>query len=117
MEQLEDILGKKTGWTIIGSSLGGSMATLFAVRHPAQVRKLVLLAPALVLLDHTEQITQSITIPCTIIHGTKDDIVSLEETRTLAEKIFTHLEYIVAEDDHRLHKAAEELDWRKIVEQ
>lgn len=31
---------------LVGSSLGGYLAALFAARHPAQVEKLVLLAPA-----------------------------------------------------------------------
>ncbi|PIZ26267.1 MAG: alpha/beta hydrolase, partial [Chloroflexi bacterium CG_4_10_14_0_8_um_filter_57_5] len=47
--QLEAILGAQTGWTIIGSSLGGLMAALFATQAPGQVRKLALLAPALIL--------------------------------------------------------------------
>ncbi len=30
MELLESLLGQQTGWTIVGSSLGGLMAALFA---------------------------------------------------------------------------------------
>jgi hypothetical protein len=34
----------------------------------------------------------------------------------LAEKIFTNLTYIPVDDNHRLHKTAEELDWKKLLE-
>ncbi len=116
MEQLENILAYTTGWTIIGSSLGGTMAVLFAARHPAQVRKLVLLAPALVAPEIAEQITGPIPIPCTIIHGTRDEVIPFEETRKLAGRLFPNLDYRAVEDDHRLHKTAEELDWESILQ-
>src|SRR3989304_541677 len=49
MSQLPPILSDKTNWTLIGSSLGGLMGVTFAQDHPTQVRKLILLAPALTL--------------------------------------------------------------------
>ena len=49
MATLNPILGDQDVWTIVGSSFGGLMAALFACQRPAQVRKLVLMAPALVL--------------------------------------------------------------------
>lgn len=115
MRQLENILGKKTGWTIIGSSLGGLMAVIFAAQHPSQVRKLVLLAPALTLPEFAGQVIGSISIPCTIVHGTQDDVVPLGPARQQAEQVFTDLTYLVVDDDHRLHKSAQELDWEKIL--
>lgn len=116
MEQLEEILGDERGWTIVGSSLGGTMAALFAARHPKQVRKLVLLAPALVLLDANQKVKYPIRVPCTILQGTQDEVVPLEANRTAAEKLFTNLRFIVVEDDHRLHKTTEGLDWVKVLE-
>ena len=59
MKQLETILGTETGWTLVGSSLGGLMAALFATQHPDQVRKLVLLAPALTLPGFTRSLAFS----------------------------------------------------------
>ena len=115
MEQLEKILGTETGWRLIGSSLGGLMAALFAMEHPDQVDKLVLLAPALTLPGFTRSLPSSISIPTIIIQGTHDEIVPLGPTRNLAEKIFTSLTYIEVDDDHRLHKTAEELDWEKLL--
>src|SRR5688572_33059208 len=47
MSQLYQVLGKENGWTVIGSSYGGLMAAVFASEKPNQVKKLVLLAPAI----------------------------------------------------------------------
>jgi len=116
MQQLKTILGTDTGWTLVGSSLGGLMAALFAMKHPDQVRKLVLLAPALTLPGFTTSLSSIISIPTIIVQGTHDEFIPLEPTRKLAEKIFTHLTYIPVDDNHRLHKTAEELDWNKLLE-
>jgi pimeloyl-ACP methyl ester carboxylesterase len=116
MKQLETILGAESGWRLVGSSLGGLMAALFAMEHPEQVLKLVLLAPALTLPGFTKILSAQITIPTTIVQGTHDEFIPLEPTRKLAEKIFTHLTYIPVDDDHRLHKTAKELDWKKLLE-
>ncbi len=122
MAQLEAILGARTErsircrWTIIGSSLGGLMAALFAAQAPGQVRKLALLAPALTLPKFTEIPPESIDVPTVIIQGTRDELIPLEAARGLAEKVFTHLTYLVVDDDHRLHKTAEGMDWKTLLE-
>ena len=116
MKQLETILGTETGWTLVGSSLGGLMAALFAMQHPDQVRKLVLLAPALTLPGFTKSLDSRISTPTIIIQGTQDEFIPLEPTQKLAEKVFTNLTYMVVEDDHRLHKTAGVLDWKKLLE-
>ncbi len=116
MAQLEGILRNQTGWTIIGSSLGGLMAVLFAAQHPGQVRKLVLLAPALTLPEFSGNLPLSISVPTIIVQGTRDDLIPLESARGLAEKVFANLTYLVVDDDHRLHKTAEELDWKVILD-
>ncbi len=116
MEQLESVLGSETGWALIGSSLGGLMAAIFAMQHPDQVRKLVLLAPALTLPGFSMNLASQISITTIIIQGTQDDFIPLEPTQKIAEKVFTNLTYIVVDDDHRLHKTAGELDWKKLLE-
>ena len=115
MAHLRAILGKETGWTLIGSSLGGLMAALFATQAPGQVRKLILLAPALILPEFAVIPPGSIDIPTIIVQGTLDELISLQAARDLAEKAFTHLTYLVVEDDHRLHKTAEGLDWKSLI--
>jgi pimeloyl-ACP methyl ester carboxylesterase len=115
MKQLEAILGTGAGWSLVGSSLGGLMAALFATQHPVQVRKLVLLAPALTLPEFAGHIPNPVAVPTIIVHGTCDVVLPLEAVRRLAEKVFTDLTYLVVDDDHRLHKTAEELDWKRLL--
>lgn len=116
MTQLEPILAAKEGWTIIGSSFGGLMGTVYTCTHPTRVRKLVLLAPALLrdpfgsFLD-----LEPVSVPTIIIHGTLDTVVPLEPVREIAQKLFTNLTYHVVEDDHRLHKTSQEMDWKTIL--
>lgn len=116
MAQLAPILGEEKDWTIIGSSLGGLMGTVFTCAHPHQVRKLVLLAPALLRDPFAPYLnTPPVSVPTIVVHGTKDDVVPLEPARRVAEELFTNLTYYVVDDGHRLQKALEELDWFKIL--
>ncbi|MBI5946388.1 MAG: alpha/beta fold hydrolase [Chloroflexi bacterium] len=116
MKQLNPILGRKKNWTIIGSSFGGLMGTVFTCQHPTQVRKLILLAPALLRDPFGSYLNlEPVSVPTIIIHGTEDDVVPLEPVREVAEKLFTFLAYRVVDDGHRLHKAFEELNWEEIL--
>jgi len=116
MAQLEAILGDQTGWTIIGSSMGGLMAALFTTQAPGQVQKLVLLAPALTLPEFADHLPAPVLVPTIVVHGTRDELLPLETGRSLAEKVFTNLTYLVVDDDHRLHKTAEQMDWQTLLE-
>lgn len=116
MAQLYPILGDKTGWTIIGSSFGGLIGALFTCQHPQQVRKLILLAPALTLPEFAGRLPAPVAVPTVVIHGTRDDVVPLEAVRELAEKVFLNLTYHVVDDDHRLMKTAQEIDWHALLE-
>ena len=92
------------------------MAALFATHHPSQVRKLILLAPALMLSEFAEHLPKPIDVPAIIIHGRQDEIVPIAVNRPLAEKVFRNLEYRIVDDDHRLHQTANELDWETLVQ-
>jgi len=117
MSQLHSILSDKTGWTIIGSSFGGLMGTVFTLEHPTQVRKLILLAPALTLEPFASRSDlKPVSTPTIVVHGTLDTVVPLEPVREMAQKLFTNVKYYVVEDDHRLHKSVHELDWNSILE-
>lgn len=116
MTQLEPILAGKDNWTLVGSSFGGLMGTVYTCKHPTQVRKLVLLAPALLRDPFGSYLDlQPVPVPTIIIHGTLDDVVPLEPVRAVARELFTNLTYHVVEDDHRLHKTAQEMDWESIL--
>ncbi len=111
MKLLLSILGEKAGWTVIGSSLGGLMAALFTTCHPEQVRKQILLAPALFLPEFADHPPAPIQVPTVVYHGTKDTIVPLGETRRLSEQAFSKLTFHVVEDDHRLFETVHKIDW------
>ena len=117
MSQLRSILSTRTGWMVIGSSYGGLMATVYAREDEARVRKLILLAPAL-MLDPLASLSKPtpISVPTVLIHGTLDTVVPLEPVREIAERLFRNLTLHIVEDDHRLRKTAAEMDWKSIFE-
>ncbi len=116
MTQLEPLLAPKQDWTIIGSSFGGLMGTIYACKHPARVRKLILLAPALLRDPFASYLDlEPVSVPTILIHGTQDDVVPLEPVREIAQQLFTDLTCITVEDDHRLHKTVQELDWKHLL--
>ena len=117
MAQLRAILEDVTGWTLIGSSYGGLMGTIFTLDHEPQVRKLILLAPAL-MLDPLASLPdpKPVSVPTIIIHGTLDNVVPPDPVREIAQRLFIDLTYIAVDDGHRLSKAVHELDWKAILE-
>jgi len=115
MTALEKILGTQRGWILIGSSFGGLMAALFACQHPEQVRRLVLLAPALIWPDFASQPPPPMDVPALIYHGRQDHLVPLEMVQALANLVFNRLEFHAVDDDHGLYKTVHELDWKAIL--
>ena len=115
MIELYSILGKETGWTIIGSSFGGLMGALFTCQNPKQVRKLVLLAPALIWPDFADALPAPVNVPTIVYHGSRDELVPLDPTRKLAEQVFSDLTYYVVDDDHGLYQTVHEIDWKEIL--
>jgi pimeloyl-ACP methyl ester carboxylesterase len=115
MSQLDFILRDREDWTIIGSSLGGLMAAMYACRIPRRVKRLLLLAPALIWPDFAENLPAPIDLPVTIIHGTRDKLVPLNATRTLAKQVFRNLTFQEVDDDHGLYKTVHQLDWHKLL--
>jgi pimeloyl-ACP methyl ester carboxylesterase len=115
MTQMGPILGDQTGWTIIGSSFGGLMGAVYTCTNRMRVRKLILLAPALLRNPFGSHLDlQPVPVPTTVIHGTRDDVVPLAPAREVAQTLFTDLTYIVVDDDHRLHKTMHEINWEEI---
>ena len=116
MSQLRNLLSDEQGWTLIGSSYGGLMATMFAMEREEQIRKLVLLAPALMLEPLASLPNPDpISVPTLLIHGTQDTVVPLEPVRAIAQRLFSNLNVTIVEDDHRLHRTANEMDWKSIL--
>ena len=121
MAALKTILGEQVGWTIIGSSFGGLMAALLAVRRPSQVQRLVLLAPALIWPDFAgcfpaEGATCTpVEAPTLIYHGSRDSVVPLAPTQVLAERAFRNLTFHVVDDDHGLYQTVHAIDWQSLL--
>lgn len=116
MAQLAPILGTTPGWTIIGSSFGGLMGALWTCAHPARVRRLILLAPALDRPPFGTQPPAPVAVPTTVYHGTQDDVVSLAAVQRLTEQVFPNLTFHVVDDDHQLRSTVAALDWPALVQ-
>ncbi|GAB4542980.1 MAG: hypothetical protein Fur002_14220 [Anaerolineales bacterium] len=119
MSQLMPILGDEKGWTIIGSSFGGLMGAVFTCQRPQQVRKLILLAPALMPDVFGEQIKtlRRVMTPTVWVHGFEDDVVPLDSVRWTVETTFPNYHVLLVHDGHRLHQAFEEIEWNLLVEE
>ena len=100
---LDELIGQSTTkWILIGSSLGGLTATLYAIRHPEKVAKMILIAPALVPpYTHKYGLKPIKDIPVILYHGKDNELLSVEEVRKVAEKLFPLLDYHLVDDDHR----------------
>ena len=70
---------------IVGASLGGHIALLYAAQFP--VKGLLLVAPSRVLNEALVKSYVTFRFPVRIIWGTEDNIISGEEMRTLADKL------------------------------
>jgi pimeloyl-ACP methyl ester carboxylesterase len=115
MAQLEPVLSDRSGWVIIGSSFGGLMGAMFTCRHPEQVNKLILLAPALIWPDFAQAPPAPVSVPTVVYHGRRDDLIPLDLVRPLAEKVFTDLTFHAVDDDHGLKATVQGMDWRALV--
>ena len=115
MGELNSILSKKTPWVIIGSSFGGLMATLFTLKNPKNVSKLILLAPFLVSRKLKPSMYKAVDVPVTIYHGTNHKVVPYKPSRERAKQFFTNLKYNIVNDDHMLHQTVEAIDWHDLI--
>jgi pimeloyl-ACP methyl ester carboxylesterase len=116
MENLGMILEDKTGWTIIGSSLGGLMGAMFTCQNPDRVAKLIMLAPALIWPDFANSRPEPASVPAVIYHGNRDVIVPLEQVKEIAGRVFLDLTFNVVDDDHGLYKTVHEIDWLTLLD-
>ncbi len=115
MSQLDEILGDEAGWTVVASSFGGLMAALFTCQHPEQVKKLVLLAPALIWPDFANTQWEPVQVPVVLYHGQRDHLIPLQSVREIAERVFLNLDFRPVEDDHGLYKTVHAIDWKALL--
>jgi len=115
MQKLAGLIAGKDNLILVGSSYGGLMAAQYALQNEHRVRKMILLAPALMLPEFTPGAGQQLNIPVTIYHGTEDDVVDPYLVKSIAEKVFRRLEHRLVSDDHSLTKTFPSLNWGKLL--
>ncbi len=115
MEKLASVLSGETNIRLVGSSFGGLMASIFAMHNESRVEKMVLLAPAINLMHFTRHIGKQVSVPVWIFHGTKDQVIALEDVEPVARDTFTDLSFNAVDDDHFLHKTFKTIDWDDIL--
>jgi len=116
MLKLNTLLGGKNNLILVGSSYGGLMAARFALDHEPQVRKLILLAPALNIEGFENTVKRKLQIPVVLYHGTKDDVVDPDAVKRIAEKTFARLEHHFVDDDHPLTNVFPTLPWPALLD-
>lgn len=116
MVKLNELLKDKKEITMIGSSLGGLMAALYAFENNKKIKKLILLAPAINLSEFSMYLSQAISIPVYVFHGRQDELLPLDDIHDISKKVFTNLTFTVLDDDHRLSKEFVSIDWVELLE-
>lgn len=114
LQQFSTISAQHQSLTLIGSSFGGLMATVFAIAHPERVRKLILLAPALNFDGYAAPQTM-VNTPTLVIIGKQDIVTPPAVVLPLARKTFANLKEHLVEDDHLLHNTYSTLPWHELL--
>jgi pimeloyl-ACP methyl ester carboxylesterase len=109
--------GLREPMLIVGSSLGGLTALMYAMSHPEMVHGLVLLAPAVgtkvggLFTGEQERIMSSVYIPqgmpTKLIVGLRDEVIPLSSIRAMIERSPepANIQLLEVDDDHDLHKS------------
>ena len=91
------------------------MAAIFAFNSQERVKKLILLAPALVSDGFEPYLQRRIDVPVIIYHGREDDVVPLAPVNAIASRIFENLTFNMVDDDHVLSKTFQSIDWDNLL--
>jgi pimeloyl-ACP methyl ester carboxylesterase len=115
MSKLNEILSGKTGIIMIGSSLGGLMAALYAFENKDRIKKLILLAPALNLPELNPYRNRKLSLPVYVFHGRNDELIPVGQIQEIAKKAFPDLAFTLLDDDHRLSSTFTSIDWHTLL--
>ncbi len=115
MKHLNSLLLGRTGIILVGSSFGGLMAAIFAMENEERVDRMILLAPAINLVEFALHRSKTISVPVWVYHGRKDEVIPLSEVEKVARSVFQRLKFQVVEDDHYLHETFKTLDWDRLL--
>ena len=111
MDKLRTVLNDCDDILIIGSSFGGLMATIYAQECERQVRKIILLAPALNFPEFSTYPVRMISVPTYLFIGCHDTVCPPDIVIPSAQDIFADLSVHVSEDDHHLRDTFSDIDW------
>ena len=115
MDKLNKILSDKSGIRIVGSSFGGLMASIFAMENERRVERLILLAPAINLMEFTGYHEKKVSLPVWIYHGRNDEVIPLKDVEKVGKNAFDKLSFHVVDDDHFLHRTFKTIDWNRLL--
>jgi len=115
MAKLQAILSGKSNILMVGSSFGGLMASMFALENEPRVRRLILLAPAINLMEFTPYRERKSLMPVHIYHGRQDEVIPISDVEKAAKQVFSTLTFHAVDDDHYLHKTFERIEWGSLL--
>ena len=115
MRKLNEILSDESEISLVGSSFGGLMTSIFAMENEPRVHRLILLAPALNFPTFGKYHGKEISAPVWIYHGKEDKIIPLQDVEPIAKKAFRNLFFHIVDDDHILHKTFKSIDWDQFL--
>ncbi len=115
MTKLRRILSEKRDIVLVGSSYGGLMAAMYACDNEHQIKRLVLLAPALNLEEFKPYLNREIKVPVILYHGSRDDVVPPEPVLGIASRVFQNLSHHIVDDDHPLSETFTSFDWDNLL--
>lgn len=115
MEKLYSLLSDQTDIILVGSSFGGLMASMFAMESEARVKKLILLAPAINLMEFTPYRETKLALPVWLYHGRQDEVIPIQEVENAANQAFANLRFHAVDDDHYLHKTFRKIPWNRLL--
>lgn len=115
MARLREIVSGQNEILLVGSSFGGLMASIFAMENEPNVSKVILLAPAINLMEFTPYRERKTLMPVHIYHGRQDEVIPISDVEEVAKKVFSTLTFHAVDDDHYLHKIFKTIDWDSLL--
>lgn len=122
MNLQEEAIKKFKPDVVIGSSFGGGLIVLLAMRG-VWTGRTILLAPAQKKMlkiagEETSVLSIANLEKCTIVHGTRDDMIDIEDSSELSlTGKEGNVDYIIVDDDHSLQKYLENGRLIELVEE
>lgn len=115
MADLNDLLVQKDNLTLIGSSFGGLMATVYALGNTKRLNRVILLAPALNFSEFSVYRGRRTTVPARLYIGRRDTVCPPEEVIPIALETFRNLTVHESDDDHLLRRTFPAIRWHELL--